>query len=297
MWSKLILFIVLVGAGCLVLGSHAEAQSERPECCARPLPKPTVRYRVTVEDERGRRLRTFRHHGRPYVLGEMGARYAIRVHNQTSRRVEAVVSVDGRDAISGRVADYVHFRGYVVPPYGSTLIRGFRQSLDRVAAFRFTDHSDSYSARLGTSQNVGVIGVAFFAERIWSRRHWRPADPAEEDADERRLPRRPKRSRVDSEPLPGRSRAGRGATPPLRPPQRLGTRYGESRFSPVSEIPFERAHRTVPNRIVRLYYDDAEGLEARGIEVLPPPPPNRPWPLPEPFPQRYAPPPPPQRLR
>ncbi len=294
MWSKLLIFVILVVAGCVLLGTQADAQTEPPQCCERPVPRPSPSHAVTLEDASGHSLRTFSHHGRRYVLGQVGARYGIRVHNHTSRRIEAVVSVDGRDAITGRIADYVHSRGYVVPAHGSTVIRGFRQSLDRVASFRFTDHSDSYSARLGTPQNVGVIGVAFFAERQWRQRQWRRIEPAEHGAREGRSPRKSKRApSADSELAPGRAGAGRSAPSPLRPRQRLGTQYGESRRSPVSETPFERAHRTVPDRIVRLYYDDAEGLEARGIEVYPPPRwPEHVWPDPQPFPRRFAQPPP-----
>jgi hypothetical protein len=294
MWSKVLLFVILFVAGCVILGARADAQTEPRTCCERPVPRPSRSYAVTLEDARGRPLRMFSHRERRYVLGQMGARYGIRVHNHTSHRVEAVVSVDGRDAISGRVAEYVHSRGYVVAAHGSTLIRGFRQSLDRVASFRFTDHSDSYSARLGTPRNVGVVGVAFFPEREWRRRDWRRIEPADESGGEPR-PRRQARPipRADGERAPGRAGSGRSATRPLPSRQRLGTQYGESRYSPVGETPFERAHRTVPDRIVRLYYDDAAGLEARGIEVYPTPRwPERPGPDPQPFPRRFAQPPP-----
>jgi len=294
MWSKVLIFVILVVAGGVLLGARADAQPTPRTCLECPVPRPSPGYAVTLVDASGRPLRTFSHHGRRYVLGQIGARYGIRVRNHTSRRVEAVVSVDGRDAISGRVADYVHARGYVVPAHGSTLIRGFRQSLDRVAAFRFTDHSDSYSARLGTPHNVGVVGVAFFPERQWRRREWRRIEPAEDSAGEPR-PRGEAKPvpRAGGERSPGRVGSDRSATRPLPSRQRLGTQYGESRYSPVSEVPFERAHRTVPDRVARVYYDDAAGLEARGIEVYPAPPwLERTWPDPQPFPRRFAQPPP-----
>ena len=44
-------------------------------------------------------------------------------------------------------------------------ITGWRKSLERTAAFYFTDLGDSYAARTGRPQNVGVIGVAVFQER------------------------------------------------------------------------------------------------------------------------------------
>ena len=44
-------------------------------------------------------------------------------------------------------------------------IDGFRRNLSQVASFRFGAVADSYAARTGGDQNVGVIGFAFFDER------------------------------------------------------------------------------------------------------------------------------------
>ena len=157
---RYLLAAVAVGVFFLVCCTHADARN--------PLFRPTVApppYSVSVEDEQGQGLPTFRHEGRTYLLGEPGLRYNIRVRNPTGSRVEAVVTVDGRDVVSGREGDYVNERGYIIAAYGSVLIEGFRKSLEEVAAFRFTSPDDSYSARRGTPENVGVIGVAFFPER------------------------------------------------------------------------------------------------------------------------------------
>ncbi|WP_232467580.1 hypothetical protein [Burkholderia ubonensis] len=51
---------------------------------------------------------------------------------------------------------------------GRTLtIEGFRKSQDEVAAFRFASVPDSYvaNAKFGDTANVGVIGVALFAQK------------------------------------------------------------------------------------------------------------------------------------
>ena len=55
-------------------------------------------------------------------------------------------------------------RGYILMPFATLEIDGFRQSQDAVAAFRFAAVSDSYAAHVGAARNVGVIGVAFFTE-------------------------------------------------------------------------------------------------------------------------------------
>ena len=116
-----------------------------------------------------RSLPTFYSSGRAYVMGSIGERYRIRITNPTARRVEAMVSVDGLDAIDGKTASYEDKRGYIILPTASVTIEGFRTSLDQVATFRFSSVRDSYAGRKGQDRNVGVIGVAFFPERDASR--------------------------------------------------------------------------------------------------------------------------------
>jgi hypothetical protein len=108
---------------------------------------------------------TFFHDGESYVMGALGARYTLRVVNHTGRRIEAVASVDGRDVVDGRGADFHNKRGYIVPAWGSVDIDGWRLSRAQVAAFRFSSVADSYAARTGSAREVGVIGVAVFPER------------------------------------------------------------------------------------------------------------------------------------
>jgi len=111
-------------------------------------------------------VRTFDHAGETYVMGELGARYTLRILNHTGRRVEAVTSVDGRDAIDGKTADVRSKRGYLVPAWGSVEIDGWRLSRAQAAAFRFSAVADSYAARTGSAREVGVVGVAIFPERF-----------------------------------------------------------------------------------------------------------------------------------
>lgn len=298
--------LLIVLAVCLVVG----ASSAHPPPYFPPRwPPAQDAYNAILETPAGRPLRTFHHRGRLFVLGHYGARYNVRLINHTGRRVEAVLSVDGRDAVSGDVADFVRHRGYLVPAHGSVVVEGFRTSLDGVAAFRFTDRTESYSALRGTPQNVGVIGVAFFPERArrppprWDR-HARPYGRAEDDRARETQERPPHRPRSEARKSGARGdRAGssrpRRAEPHRRrsSPERyrpsmerfnLGTEYGEERESPAVEVPFRRESPLSPARIVRVYYDDIDGLTARGIRVDMPPRLHT-WdssPDPEPFPER-----------
>lgn len=279
----------------VVVGSASVCSAESP-WRRRVVPAPPP-YQVSLEGLDGSALPTFRQGGQSYVLGDPGARYNVRVSNPTAERVEVVVSVDGRDAVSGQAGDYVSQRGYLVEPWGSLLVEGFRRSLDEVAAFRFTDRSQSYSALRGTPENVGVIGVAVFPERPRPKTPiWRPRRPY--SYDERDFPE-PSPSR-GAERGRGKS-AGAGAPPPAEAPRaqrsapadeyrdqryddeaprrrkggsgagpsNIGTRYGENEGSSVVEVAFERRSPTHPSAVLTLRYDDYAGLEARGIDLSP----------------------------
>jgi hypothetical protein len=102
--------------------------------------------------------------GQTYVAGTDGERYTIRVRNHAQHRYEVVATVDGLDVIDGAKGNFAK-RGYILDGYDTLLIEGFRQSTSTIAAFRFGAVADSYAARTQTDRNVGVIGVAVFAER------------------------------------------------------------------------------------------------------------------------------------
>ena len=105
---------------------------------------------------------------RHWIEGVPGHEYAVRIRNTTGGRLLVVTSVDGVNVISGDTASPAQ-SGYVLEPYGSVEIAGWRKSLTRTAAFYFTDLGDSYAARTGRPQNVGVIGVAVFQEKAKPR--------------------------------------------------------------------------------------------------------------------------------
>jgi hypothetical protein len=269
--TKLRVFAAVIAALAVLL-VVAVAGARDPVSVASKRPwRPQPAFSARIEDGMGRSLRTFMHGGDTFVLGEPGERFVITVNNPTAQRVEAVISVDGRDAITGQVASLSRSRGYVIPAHGTVRIDGFRQSLDHVAAFRFTSPGSSYSARMGTPQNVGVIGVAFFPERAS-----RPQEIARRDR------MRPATKRP-AKPSAGASR-GRGEAD-----SNLGVGWGETRQSQVMEVRFERMSSS-PARVITLRYDDQDGLEARGIDVFPSPRPVvvRPRPFPD---ARFAPPP------
>jgi hypothetical protein len=119
---------------------------------------------VAIHDGSGDPLEAVNVGDRTYVVGQSGERYSIVLTNHTGHRFEAVATVDGLDVINGKSGSLQN-RGYVLMPFATLEIDGFRQSEDAVAAFRFAAVGDSYAAQMGKARNVGVIGVAFFQER------------------------------------------------------------------------------------------------------------------------------------
>lgn len=118
---------------------------------------------LTLRDEYGSPLQAAQVGSDVYAIGTPGARFTIGVENHSGGRMEIVASVDGLDVIDGLEADFSK-RGYVIEPYTSFAIDGWRTSDDTVAAFRFSDMNGSYAGQTGKPRNVGVVGVAFFRE-------------------------------------------------------------------------------------------------------------------------------------
>jgi len=269
-------------------GDDSSAASTHPLTPrARPIavPRPAGPYRVRIVDASLHDLRMFRQDGRSYVLGTVGERYAIVLSNPTAQRVEAVVSVDGLDAIDGASADYARNRGYILPAYGSATIEGFRTSLDQVATFRFSSVADSYAGRLGKARDVGVIGVAFFPERVptavvpaFRPPATRPREDHERESSSTGAAPRPRSASPAAEataappPMGAANGAAASAERYRGEDERkgLGTEYGEARNSHVDEIEFARANPVAPAQVVVFRYNDRSGLAALGIRIDPP---------------------------
>jgi hypothetical protein len=268
--SFLAIALASAGAGCAVQ-AHVPPASR----LAGPLADIEV-----IDRNTGARLPIYHHQGRRYVVGTPGSRYAVAVRNRGSARVLAVVAVDGINAVSGESAAW-HQTGYVLGAYQRYEVRGWRKSQERIAAFEFTALANSYAARTGRPDDVGVIGVALFREAVPP-----PAvsvAPAAPPAETSELRREAPASAPRSDSALGAARAHGSEAAADRAQskteQRLGTGHGRSETSQVSYTGFERAGAT-PDQVVAIHYDSHANLVALGVI---PPAVSRP-PLPNPFP-------------
>lgn len=190
-------------------------------------------YDVQIMRENGDTLPTYGFRDRYYVQGTAGERYTIRITNPTPNRVEAVVSVDGLDAIDGEAGD-LHKRGYVIPPYGETRIEGFRTSEADVATFRFSSVDDSYAGEKGKARNVGVIAVALFEEQ--HQEEQQIVVPESANRDGRPYDYRDDLSRGRSKDVGGDDNDGvAAADKPAAPPAGEATRHAERRAAPPAQ--------------------------------------------------------------
>jgi hypothetical protein len=179
----------------------------------------------------GRHLPVYWHQGRAYVVGKPGNEYQVSVRSTLREELLAVVSVDGVNVVTGETAD-PRQSGYVLRPGSAYDILGWRKSLGETAAFYFTALADSYAARTGRPENVGVIGVAVFRKKREPQAIAPPAPRAE---------------------------------------ARLGTGHGRRENSPVQQVAFERATPTAAETVT-LYYDSYRNLVARGVLASSQPP-------------------------
>jgi hypothetical protein len=230
-----------------------------------------------VDADRGTALEVLPFRGRDYVAGEPGHRFAVSLRNLTGERVLAVLSVDGVNAISGQTAAASQ-AGYVLDPWQQVEVRGWRKSYADIAEFYFTDLPDSYAARTGRPDNVGVIGVAAFRERRVVPTYYPPAPPVAQSYERSRY--EGARPAADAASNGGLAKAEAAA--PSEQRQQLGTGHGERRYDPVAQTQFERDSRR-PNQRVALYYDSWEALAARGVIRA------RPVGEPDPFPLGFVP--------
>jgi len=235
-----------------------------------------------VDRSQGQSLPMHRHRGTDWVAGQPGNRYAVQLVNRTGARVLVVLSVDGVNAVTGETAGTAQ-NGYVLGPYASAEITGWRKSEREAAAFYFTSLADSYAARTDRPDNVGVIGAAVFRERV---RLEEPRDIApfswngsSRDRAERESPSGAAEQTARAEaPNDARKAAPAGSAdaataqapsadavaPLAKSESRLGTGHGEREWSPVTRVTFERAS-SQPAEVVRVRYDSWRHLVAMGV--------------------------------
>ena len=274
----------------LLAAAAASACTSTPACAAGNLVDMQI-----VDRSRGDNLSTWRYRGASYVAGRPGDRYAVRLTNRSGARVLVVLSVDGVNSVSGETAATGQ-TGYVLGPWATAEITGWRKSYSEAAAFYFTALPDSYAARTDRPDNVGVIGAAIFRERVQppSPRPFESQPPISGgsnryDSDTRQEPERRAQATGSMGSADASSRDRSSAAPAAAPPpmaereslakaEKLGTGHGEREYSATTQTTFDRAS-SQPVEVVQIRYDSYANLLASGVIGRPRPPA-----VPQPFP-------------
>jgi hypothetical protein len=122
------------------------------------------KYAVTVQVN-GKKVKEYTKDGRVYIEGRDGTPYTIKVGNSSGKRVKAVITVDGFSIINDDKKDY--HTGYIINPYSSITVNGFRTSNETEAQFVFSTKGDSRAQKVqGYAKDCGVIGVRIYPEKV-----------------------------------------------------------------------------------------------------------------------------------
>ncbi len=204
--------------------------------------------------------------GQNYVEGRQNQEFRVRLTNKSAERVLAVLSVDGVNAISGETAG-LNQAGYVLAPYQTLDVDGWRKSDARTAAFYFTHISDSYAARTGRPDNVGVIGAAVFREMRYQYQY-----PENQEYDEysrnqgesldKSSSAAPTASRAPAAGAIARSES-KAYGPPEAAGAPLGTGHGRQEYRPSVNVAFEREASVF--EVLNIRYDSRANLIAQGV--------------------------------
>lgn len=234
---------------------------------------------VAVYDRaEGRELPVHYYQGKYYVVGKPGNEYQVVLRNRSGGDLLAVGSVDGVNVITGETANPSQ-SGYVLRPWQNMEIKGWRKSMQRTAAFYFTELDDSYAARTGRPGNVGVIGLAVF------KRKEVPPPPPPAEISKQREPFASSGAGASADSAAKAAPAAPSVRSEARAEEKsLGTGHGRSESSDAQYTTFERASSS-PDEVIAIYYDSYRNLVARGILRTP----SR---DPVPFPARFVPDPP-----
>ncbi len=218
----------------------------------------------------GRVLPQYNHEGRLYAEAPPEGDYEIRLTNNHHRRRLAVISVDGVNVINGEDASY-DGPGYVLRPWQTVTIPGWRRDDDKVAKFTFTAQDESYATQTGRgTKNTGVIGVAIFDEKEATPLWWNSSNPwggnsrwpsfHSMDSASDTIPCGATCSTAEAGPVTTLGARTRSVV------RELGTGYGKESSFHTATTTFARATEH-PSSVLQLQYAVREQLVAWGVPV------------------------------
>jgi hypothetical protein len=214
-----------------------------------------------------------------YFQAFQGANYSIVLRNNTGRRIAVLLAVDGLNVVNG---DRSRLKSnepmYVLGPWGTAEVAGWRTSLKNIRKFVFVDEERSYAERTGQANgDMGWIRVLAFEEQ----RAWNGITPELRYDDENRGRRSNEEKSRDSDDVCSRREAPEAQNAPAprtaepegldrraqqfhgSPQSVPGTGWGDKDYDPVRQIEFTPARQATDQLAFR--YEYASGLRALGL--------------------------------
>ena len=202
-----------------------------------------------------------------YFQAFKGRNYALSIHNRTGQRIGVLIAVDGLNVVNGERSGLTAGEPmYVLDPWESAVIRGWRTSLDEVRQFVFVDEQRSYAERTGQANgDMGWIRVLSFRENRplafydYTRRI-RGEEPQPAEGGMRKSAQAPSAER-DNATRP--DLRAKDELAPGAPESFPGTGWGERRGDPVRRVQFDPERYAADQMVLRYEYES--GLRALGI--------------------------------
>jgi hypothetical protein len=227
-------------------------------------------------------FKEFRHEGSRYIEGRKGTEYVLKFHNRSNARVEVVFSVDGLSVVDGKPAG-VGSSGYVVNPYQTLEVPGWRIDSSTVAKFVFRPQGDTedmtYVEALRSdgvevdTKNQGIIGCLVFKEKIKQpvyRTLGMMADYGGNEIYTKGGVRGMQMSYNSAEKprgfAPSSASLNNVFTSNIEP-ESVGTGFGDDHAFKTSTVVFTRADNYTPVATHVIYYDTLKGLRRKGVPV------------------------------
>lgn len=240
-----------------------------------------MKVEVIVETTQGQRLNGAFHNGHLYVAGEPNQSYQIRLKNRTSGRVECILTVDGKNVLSGKLGSWDD-SSIVLKPYQGVIIKGWQTSPTSAATFVFGAKETSYATLTGDGSNVGVIGLAVWEEapvlKTVINTPYRRGNSAYNPVYGCTVDFYVDYSRpflggngpyVPSNSANAQEIADCGLPRSTKVKQELGTQYGDTTQSVLTETTFKRLSLN-PVEVKEIFYDSTRALREAGILKDPP---------------------------
>lgn len=257
------------------------------------------RYEMIVRPRGRTPADEYYHNGAIWIEGREGNNYTIDIRNNTPARALFIVSVDGLDVLAGQPAG-PGSQGYVVNPYDTISIPGWKLNDQQAAEFFFSRSRDSYvNAIGGSTSNTGVIGAMVFAEyqdaslspfgiaRYYSgnaggglptqsavlNNSWVGASLSASPA--RRIDANMVKAAAAAMPMNsvevktsgGIMQMSQNAVTSSPVTQDVGTGFGNATQWQTQTTQFRRANPDQPDAVLALYYNTARNLEKMGIRL------------------------------